>query len=498
MIVASMLNLVAALVLLVQGVDADKLLERANKGLGKARADVESAREKKSWKGLVDADVSLEETRVLLLVLQESGTPEAQKKAVDPLKAVYRLRQVLREGKAALSGAAASSVTDPDELEKLVSELTAGDPAGLARALPLLTDALIMIDRYDLAEKAVVAALEQAGRADDEPAGLRAAARCREIVEAKIRFLAMKGVRRKLAASPDDPGASDEMGQFLCLVKGDWDLGLRFLARGAETPLKTLAGRELAGTPSSLELASIGDAWYGLAEKEKNAIRKAQMQAHARQLYTVALPGLGGLARMKVEKRLDSSPSEGAPINLMRWIDLGKDVVAGTWTLQGDTLVSDASQGARVEIPYEPPAEYDVKIVFTRNDGVSDVFLALTKDRRSFEWTLGAGENRYFGFGIYKGLWAPDNGCQGSVQLANGLTNGKMHTSLVQVRKDGLKGYLDGTLVKELKQPYGDLQPHGALRLRNDSILGVGSWVSSTTFHTIELVEVNGRGRRTR
>jgi hypothetical protein len=288
------------------------------------------------------------------------------------------------------------------------------------------------------------------------------------------------------------------MGQFLGPLKGDWTAAIRFLARGSDPVLKPLAERELAPPSQPSEWAAIGDQWWTLAEQDRNALRKGRMQSHARQLYRLSLPGLAGLARMKIEKRLDAPDPDGGPLNLLKMIDLSRDVVSGVWNMNGDAIVSDAGQGARVEIPYEPPAEYDLKITFTRNEGAGDVFVGLTNNRRAFEWTLGAGGNRYFGFGIYKGLWAADDNCQGSVQIPDGLTNGKLHTTLVQVRRESLKGYLDGKLIKELNQPYGDLQPHGSLRLRNDAILGVGTWISPTTFLKIELIEVTGRGKKTR
>jgi len=312
----------------------------------------------------------------------------------------------------------------------------------------------------------------------------------------------MKSVLQTLAKTPDDPAANNDMGQFLCFVKGNWDLGLRFLSKGSDAALKALAEKELALPLEPLDQAVIGDSWWDLAEKEKSPLRKTQMQAHARQLYETALPGLPALHRIRLEKRLEASvdavgggggTASGA-INLMKLIDLNKDVVAGVWKLQGDKLVSDASQAARVEIPYDPPAEYDFRIVFVRNDGNSDVFQTLTKNGRSFEWTMGAGQF-HIGFGIYRNVWVADD--PGGM-LPGGLSNGRTYTSLVQVRKDGLKGFLDGKLIKELSRPYDDLQPHGLLRLRNDSLLGVGSYLSSTTFLKIELVEITGKGKKSR
>ena len=454
-----MVNLLAALALLAQGVDVDKLLERADK-------DVQEARAAKDKGG--DAAYLLELARIRYLVAADAGSP----KAADGLKAVQQLRR---------------------------PELAApGESAEQGRAQLQLAEALAATDQYDLAERALAAAQDHAKRENDDATGVRAATRSREYTEMKARFLALKTVRQTLAATPDDAAACAEMGQYLGPMKGDWEPALRFLARGSDAALKPLAERELAPPSQPAEWAAIGDQWWTLAEQEKDPLRKGRLQSHARQLYRLALPGLAGLSRMKIEKRLDAPDPDGGAINLMKLIDLSRDVVFGGWTLNGDAITSNGAKGARVEIPYEPPAEYDLKVVFTRNDGIGDVFLALTNNRRAFEWTLGAGGNKYYGFGIYKGLWAADANCQGSVQIPDGLTNGKLHTTLVQVRKDSLKGYLDGKLIKELNQPYGDLEPHGSLRLRNDAILGVGTWISPTTVHKIELVEISGRGRKTR
>lgn len=415
----------------------------------------------------------------------------------------------LRTALAAVDGA--SAYFDVDSLSLRNSVLGAAgknakspeDFAALARALLQLVEDQVAADQYDAAEKTAATALQDAKKAGDGALVLRATNRTREVAEAKTRFQDMKSVLQTLAKSPEDPAASNDMGQFLCFVKGSWDLGLRFLSKGSDAGLRGLAAKELVVPLEPVDQAAVGDGWWDLADQEKSPLRKTQMQFHARQLYEAALPGLPALQRMRVEKRLETADPAGAgggggfspgAINLMKLIDLSKDVVAGVWKLQGDKLVSDASQGARVEIPYEPPPEYDFRIVFVRNDGNSDVFQALSKGGRSFEWTMGAGQN-HFGFGIYRSLWVADD--PGSIQ-PGGVVNGKTYTSLVQVRKDSLKGFLDGKLIKELPRPYDDLQPHALLRLRNDSLLGVGSYLSSTTFLKIELVEVTGKGKKLR
>lgn len=375
---------------------------------------------------------------------------------------------------------------------------TPDDFSALAKAMLALIDEFVAADQYEIADKTGAAALLAARRTNDVPLTLKATTRTREIGEAKILYQGMKKNLETLAKNPDDPAANSQMGQLLCFVKGNWELGVRFLVKGSDAALKALAEKELAMSLQPADQVALGDGWWDLAEKEKSPLRKSQMQLHARAFYEAALPGLSALQRIKVEKRLEVvEPANPGAINLVKMIDLNKDVVAGVWKLSGDKLSSDSSQAARVEFPYEPPAEYDLKMVFIRNDGTTDVFATLSKDRRAFNWSMGAGQEHY-GFGLYKSYWVADPASPAAITIPNAITNGKVHTALVQVRKDALKGFLDGKLIKELAQPYSDLSVHGQLRLRNDSILGVGSYNASTTFIKIELVEVTGKGKKSR
>jgi len=377
---------------------------------------------------------------------------------------------------------------------------TPDDFSALSRAMLALVDEFVAADQYDVADKTAAAALQAARKTNDAPLSLKATNRTREVAEAKTRFQGMKGALATLAKNPDDPAANNDMGQLLCFVKGNWELGVRFLVKGSDPALKTLSEKEMAMSLQPGDQVAIGDGWWDLAEKEKSPLRKSQMQLHARGFYEAALPGLTSLQRIKVEKRLETTEGSGAAaagsINLMKFIDISKDAISGTWTLKGDKVTSDNTV-ARLEIPYEPPSEYDLKVTFTRNEGGSDVFLTLSRNNRAFNWTMGAGQ-LWFGFGPYNGIWVVDSGCLGAVGIPNGIVNGKVQTTLIQVRKDGLKAFLDGKLIKELKNPYSDLSVHGQLRMRTDNILGVGSYNSSTTFHKIELVEVTGKGKKTR
>ena len=210
---------------------------------------------------------------------------------------------------------------------------------------------------------------------------------------------------------------------------------------------------------------------------------------------------------------LASTPSLNDPawkdaIDLMPIIDPQKDVVAGKWKKSGGGLVCEMwgvrphdlraivqeeykAGGARIEIPYQPPAEYDFRIAFTRH-GRSDVDQILSKSGKSFKWGMGNYDNRWTGFALINGK--PDNPTRADFKFEDG----RAYTSEVQVRNDGLKAFVDGKLAAEWKTDYRDMSQEKFWLMRDDSLLGVGAWASEVTFTSIQVREVTGKGRFTR
>lgn len=589
----------------------DKILERADQILEEAKAAYESARDKASVPGFIDAGFKLEEARIKYFVLQEIGSPEKQKIAADRLRAVNQLSKLIHDGKVAIAGKPADpppaepgakpAVPPPPaaevnkrapvpdaakqkEAEKLLKDLfkeqyakksvadrqalaralldqsrkskddpvsvwvccreaqdlaaqtcdvrtliasideaartfdvdslalktaglaTAGkaaktveDVTSLASALEKLIDELMAADQYEAADKAASSAVQYARRANNAPLVARTTSRAKDVAEAKARFQSMKNVLQTLAKTPDDGAANLEMGQFLCLVKGNWDLGLRFLVKGSDATLKSLAEKELAVSLNPADQTAVADGWYDLAEKEKAAYRKNQLFSHARVIYEAAAVDAVGLARARIEKRLDQIQAAvglapGAGINLLRLIDLKKDVIAGDWKQDGSAVVSDASDAPRLELPYQPPEEYDFRIVITRREGeMLDVFQILAAQGKQFMWLTG-GKNGVFGFGMVQGKWAPQPTNPTFVRGPATGDVGVTQTSLVEVRKDGVKAYLDGKLISQWKT-YADFSMNSTYALRDDKRLGIGTYRTATAFQKIEVVEVTGKGK---
>ena len=95
------------------------------------------------------------------------------------------------------------------------------------------------------------------------------------------------------------------VGQWYCFVKGDWEKGLPLLAKGSREDLAQLAKQDLAKPATATEQASVGDAWWALAEKDRTEA-KASFRSRALFWYEKASPGLSGLEKVRVEKQIET------------------------------------------------------------------------------------------------------------------------------------------------------------------------------------------------
>jgi hypothetical protein len=388
--------------------------------------------------------------------------------------------------KTAALGAVAKTTKSPDE------------SWALAEAMMKLVDELVRADQFDPADKLATAALAQARRANDAAFLVRATTRSKEVAEAKSLFQGQKSVLQALARNPDDPGGNLEMGKFVCYVKGSWDLGLRFLVKGSDPGLKSLAEQELSNPTQPSERAALADGWYDLGEKDKSPLRKSQLLAHARATYESALPGATALLRAKIEKRLEGlgpPPSAAAPVDLLKLIDTKRDAVAGEWTTNGRALVcTQKTRCGRVQVPYEPPEEYDVSVVVERKEGF-EIYIGLSRGQRQFYVAVDDYKGSMTAIGLIDGKWNKENKEPDAVSRGKILTNDKPSTIVCAVRKDGVSVTIDGQKVVSFKGNFDRLSNADLLRMPNPRALYLGCNDGLCTFSKATLTVVSGQGK---
>ncbi len=249
---------------------------------------------------------------------------------------------------------------------------TADDLAKVAEAFLALAEDQAKKGDFDGALRGAREAESAARSARDAAAAQRAASLAKDVPEMKRAHDQYAKAELTLSANPADPEANLACGRYLCLVRDDWEAGLPLLAKGSNAALADAAVKELAKPEDVQGMVEVADLWWDLADKNRNPFDKRRLQARARIWYERASPDAAALTRIRIEKRLsDLGPATGgaaasASVDLLRLIDPPKDAVEGDWSFSGRVLVTPP--GGKLQIPYIPPAEYDITIVAEKKD----------------------------------------------------------------------------------------------------------------------------------
>ena len=169
-----------------------------------------------------------------------------------------------------------------------------------------LAAAAVAREDFDAASRYAKLATGSLRRVKDRQFSGEVVVRDREIERLKTRYAAVAKAMETLKDEPDNAAANLTVGQWRCFVKGDWEKGLPYLAKGSREELAQLAKQELAEPAAAAEQAAVGDAWWALAEKDRSTEAKAGFRARALYWYERASPGLAGLEKVRVDKLIET------------------------------------------------------------------------------------------------------------------------------------------------------------------------------------------------
>lgn len=177
--------------------------------------------------------------------------------------------------------------------------------------------------------------------------------------------------------------------------------------------------------------------------------------------------------------------NEGEWTDLMPSIDTGSNVY-GTWVKREGNLIVQPAPNAKIVIPVQPPVEYDVEMEFTRHRGTQSIPLYFVAGGHQATFEIDAWDAGLGGFQNIDGMDLRDEGNPTRV-TGQRITNGRRTTMRVDVRRDRVEGYVDGRLIATYRGDGSDLSLLRVWNLPQSGVLGVGSYMSETTFHSIRL-----------
>lgn len=183
-------------------------------------------------------------------------------------------------------------------------------------------------------------------------------------------------------------------------------------------------------------------------------------------------------------------------VDLLQGLDFKKDAVLGKWAFEEKVLVAPTVRFGRLQIPYQPPEEYDVRLVAERKAGTDSIVLGLVGKGRQFAVVIDAfAKDPFSGVDRVDGKAFPDNETKHAGRV---VENGKKVEIRASVRKDRLTITLDGKPLVDWKADWSRVSLFEDWEVPDKGALFLGSWTAPWHVHALELTPVTGEGRRTR
>jgi hypothetical protein len=197
-------------------------------------------------------------------------------------------------------------------------------------------------------------------------------------------------------------------------------------------------------------------------------------------------------------KKPDEKPAANLEkVDLLKLVNLQRPelVIKGRWRYVGKALVSPLDEMARVQIPYVPPEEYDLRIVAERKQGIDTVTIGVVLPNYRTFVTIDAGSTN----GYYSGM----QGIDGLSLLRRSeykvvgplMVKGKPNTIVCKVRRQEIAVIVNGRTIVDYRDDFRRLICGQDWEGTIPQVFVLGSWQSSYHFTAVELTPLSGEGK---
>jgi hypothetical protein len=370
----------------------------------------------------------------------------------------------------------------------------------VAEACEGVAGMLIADNRFNEAKKLLGSGFNVARkiRGTDHATRLRETAE--SIDETAARFTSVAASIEKLKSSPNDAAANLEVGKYECFDKGNWEKGLAYLAKGSDAALKKVAEQTLAKPDEAEAQYAVAEGWWKAAEVLKGA-SQSRTRGYASHWYQEALPNLTGLSKAMAQKRIDEfKPSAGSAaargprtINLIDQLEPDEDFKPkDKWRLDKGVLQCTQMHFVpKVVFPYQPPAEYDVKITFAQAEPRNGVGILMPNPNGNVSFAFKVGANRG------TEIMLSDEQRRYRRDVQNLIRPGVKYAIVFKVRKAGVQATMNGVGVLDLRTDFSDLKVDDWTKIEDWQNLAIFC-DDPTVFYQVEVTEISGEGAMTR
>lgn len=115
------------------------------------------------------------------------------------------------------------------------------------------------------------------------------------------------------------------------------------------------------------------------------------------------------VAKLAPEPPKPALESPGAPVDLLKKIDPAFDAMAGDWKLNREGLISPVDVDARLQIPYAPPPDYELRVRASRREKSDAITVGLVVGGRQTALVVDGWGGKVSGLQLVDGKWADAN-----------------------------------------------------------------------------------------
>lgn len=202
-------------------------------------------------------------------------------------------------------------------------------------------------------------------------------------------------------------------------------------------------------------------------------------------------------------KRVTDKPAEKPvrppqdAIDLLAFVDVTKDQVSGEWQKEGALLLSPKAFGARIELPYQPPDEYELTVIAEPLDEPNGLLLGQRSGENRFAVLLSYAAGKGEPANALENIDGKNVGNASTVRRVV-LVKGRPSQIVCIVRKDSVAVTCDG---RELLHWHGDakrLSLSDYWKTPNEAALFLGAYDCRYRFSRLTLTPLSGEGRKLR
>jgi hypothetical protein len=208
------------------------------------------------------------------------------------------------------------------------------------------------------------------------------------------------------------------------------------------------------------------------------------------------LPPLAATTEMPrlVEQAILPPPGRATAIDLLALVDVKQDHVAGDWTLEDGRLTSPRQYGARIELPYAPPEEYELTIIAEPLDEPNGLILGNI-----------CGGQRFLALTSYDIGGEPASALENVAGKNVGANATTVRRAIFQknrpsclvctVRKDSVTVTCDGHPLLEWQGDPQELSLSDYWKTPHENVLFLGAYNCRYRFSRVTLVPLSGPGK---